>query len=180
MFALLPTLLLAFTALAAPSSNYPTTTAPLLGFSYPKPFLGLDDGFSNPAIGYVSFIPGFHACGTLSIFSIEPGVEEGDWGLLPRNSSSDGGNATVEAGGDGSAATEEGGEMGLWERYDEAPTQLIDTAAVEGHILAWARGSLHSSAPIRFLDLFLTFPQSFFSPFPSFLTFRVAKVVRQG
>jgi hypothetical protein len=138
-FSLLPTVLLSATPLLAlPSSSFPTTTTPLLAFSHPKPFLGLDDGFSDPRIGHVAFIPGFHACGTLSIYSVEPGVDEGDWGLLPR-----GGNGTngVEGEAEKEKRDGEAGEKGLWERYEQSATKVIDTAAVEGVILAWAKGT---------------------------------------
>ncbi|BGP52239.1 hypothetical protein JCM10450v2_008210 [Rhodotorula kratochvilovae] len=98
--------------LAAP---FPSARVPLLGYSAPKSFLGLDDGFSQ-SVGTVAFLPGFHACGTLLVLSVDGGLTFDDLALLPR--------------GNGS----------LWERYDAAPTNVLEDDAVEGTVLAWARG----------------------------------------
>ncbi|GAA5851837.1 hypothetical protein JCM8547_000073 [Rhodosporidiobolus lusitaniae] len=118
--------------LSSSSSSFPTARTPLLAYSSPKPFLGLDDenGFDG-RIGHVAFLPGFHACGTLSVFSVEPGLTSEDWDLLERV----GGNSTTE-GEEGEGEQ----EMGLWQRYESAPTRVRENEAVEGTILAWARG----------------------------------------
>ncbi|BGP20823.1 hypothetical protein JCM10213_008142 [Rhodosporidiobolus nylandii] len=104
-------------ALAAP---FPSARVPLMGWSEPKAFLGLDDGFSTP-IGTVAFLPGLHSCGTLSIFAVEPELDFEDFALLPRQNGTD-------------------GEVGVWERYENARTKVAEGDAVEGTILAWARG----------------------------------------
>ncbi|GJN94749.1 hypothetical protein Rhopal_007841-T1 [Rhodotorula paludigena] len=111
---------LSATALALP---YPLARVPLLAYSTPRPFLGLDDGFSDPAIGTVAFIPAFHACGTLLILSVDD-LAFDDFALLPR-SGLEGGQANV---------------TGAWDRYNAAPTNVMEPDAVEGHVLAWARG----------------------------------------
>ncbi|GAA5845810.1 hypothetical protein JCM9279_002383 [Rhodotorula babjevae] len=107
---------LASCALAAPC---PSTRAPLLGFSSPSPFLGLDDDAFAQPIGTVAFLPGFHACGTLLVLSVDR-LALDDLALLPRNST---------------AAPDS-----LWERYAAAPSSTLVGDAVEGTVLAWARG----------------------------------------
>ncbi|GAA5828598.1 hypothetical protein JCM11251_000870 [Rhodosporidiobolus azoricus] len=110
-------------ALSAP---FPTIRTPLLAFSSPSPFLGLDDAdaFTNPAIGHIAFIPGLHACGVLNVWSVEPSLEEGDWDLLARSAGET--NATAGA--------------GIWDRYESSSSKALETEAVEGVILAWAEG----------------------------------------
>ncbi|BGP28087.1 hypothetical protein JCM10295v2_007074 [Rhodotorula toruloides] len=103
--------LVALVALAAP---FPSARVPLLGWSSPSAFLGLDDGFSKP-IGTIAFLPGFHACGTLQILSVE-GLEFGDFAMLPS------GNGSV------------------FERYEGGMTRVREEDAVEGTLAAWARG----------------------------------------
>ncbi|BGP35898.1 hypothetical protein JCM10296v2_007750 [Rhodotorula toruloides] len=103
--------LLPLLALAAP---FPSALVPLLGWSSPSPFLGLDDGFSKP-IGTIAFLSGFHACGTLQILSVE-GLEFGDFDLMPRENGS------------------------VLERYEEGKTHVMEEDAVEGTVAAWARG----------------------------------------
>ncbi|KAJ8291259.1 hypothetical protein OF846_005303 [Rhodotorula toruloides] len=103
--------LLPLVALAAP---FPSALVPLLSWSSPSPFLGLDDGFSKP-VGTIAFLPGLHACGTLQILSVE-GLEFSDFELLPR------GNGSV------------------MERYEEGKTSVREEDAVEGTVAAWARG----------------------------------------
>ncbi|GAA6035413.1 hypothetical protein JCM8097_000243 [Rhodosporidiobolus ruineniae] len=115
-------------ALAAPSRPpFSTTLLPLLGFSTPKSFLGLEADEMEKQVGTVHFLPGFHACGTLSIFSVEPALEAADWELLAGY-----GEATLAEEGDG--------QEGLWARYSAAPTHFTTDKAVEGTIEAWATG----------------------------------------
>ncbi|GAA6019745.1 hypothetical protein JCM10207_009250 [Rhodosporidiobolus poonsookiae] len=123
MLPLLLLLLLAAHALAAP---FPSSTASLLSFST-QPFLkfnddGQFDSLAQP-IGTVAFMPMLHACGTLAIYSVEPELEWEDFGRIEELSKE--GNAT---------------EGGLWSMYEEAKTKGRDEKAVEGTILAWARG----------------------------------------
>ncbi|GAA5897792.1 hypothetical protein JCM8208_000263 [Rhodotorula glutinis] len=106
-------------ALAAP---FPSARLPLLGFSSPSPFLGLDDqAFAQP-IGTVAFLPGFHACGTLLVLSVDH-LTLDDLALLPRSPD------------DNSTAHDS-----LWDRYTAAPSNTLVADAVEGTVLAWARG----------------------------------------
>lgn len=93
---------------------FPPAQVPLLGWSAPADFLGLDDGFSKP-IGYVAFLPGFHACGTLQILSVE-GLEFADFDLMPS------------------------GEGSVMARYEEGKTTVTEDDAVEGTVAAWAKG----------------------------------------
>jgi hypothetical protein len=90
------------------------TPRPLLGFSSPKAFLGLDDGFSQ-ALGTVIFIPSFHACGTLLVVNAA-GLEYSDFDQLPA------GNHTLRG------------------VFDSAPTNVEEDNAKEGTVLAWTRG----------------------------------------
>ncbi|GAA6002098.1 uncharacterized protein JCM10292_001846 [Rhodotorula paludigena] len=112
-------------ALASPvlALPYPLARVPLLAYSTARAFLGLDDGFSDPAISTVAFIPAFHACGTLLVLSVDD-LAFNDFALLPR-SGLEGGQANV---------------TGVWDRYNAAPTNVMEPDAVEGHVLAWARG----------------------------------------
>ncbi|BGP58590.1 hypothetical protein JCM8202_002351 [Rhodotorula sphaerocarpa] len=111
------------TALAvgtAAASSFPQARVPSLAFSSPKEFLGLDDGFSQE-IGTIFFLPGFHACGTLQILSLDPGfnspaLAESDFDLLPRYNDS------------------------LYARWLTAPTRMSEGNSSEGTILAWAKG----------------------------------------
>ena len=103
-------------ALAAP---FPSTRVPLLAFSSPSPFLGLDDDAFTRPVGTVAFIPGFHTCGTLVVLSVDH-LALDDLALLPRN--------------DSTAAPS------LWDRYTAAPSRTLVGDAVEGTVLAWARG----------------------------------------
>ncbi|GAA5890571.1 hypothetical protein JCM6882_002966 [Rhodosporidiobolus microsporus] len=123
---LLPLLSLLTPALSAP---FPTARTPLLAFSHPLPFLGLDDPntFTNPQIGHVAFIPGFHACGVLNVWAVEPALEGGDWDLLAQRAAN---------------STEGEGERdeGVWQRWERAPSRVREAEAVEGVILAWAEG----------------------------------------
>ncbi|GAA5970289.1 hypothetical protein JCM11641_001651 [Rhodosporidiobolus odoratus] len=113
----------ALCALTASAAPFPSAHVPLLAYSSPSPFLGLEDGFSTP-IGTVAFIPGFHTCGTLNIFSVDPELEFEDFERLKERT------------GEG----KEDAEEGLWQRYESGQSGVIEDNAVEGTILAWAAG----------------------------------------
>lgn len=100
--------------LLAAAAPFPLAQVPLLGWSSAAEFLGLDDGFSKP-IGHVAFLPGFHACGTLQILSVE-GLEFADFDLMPS------------------------GEGSVMARHEEGKTMVKEDDAVEGTVAAWAKG----------------------------------------
>ncbi|GAA5890038.1 hypothetical protein JCM5296_004751 [Sporobolomyces johnsonii] len=135
-------LLLAASSLPLALCGLYDTPAPLLGFASPKPFLGLDDGFSK-AISTVAFIPGFHTCGTLLVLSVD-GLQRGDFDLLPRGGGASG-NQTApdsegEEAGEGDHREAQEQSSGLMDRYLSAPTTVIEDDALEGTVLAWAKG----------------------------------------
>ncbi|GAA5938991.1 hypothetical protein JCM3775_002644 [Rhodotorula graminis] len=117
--ALLATLAACTLALAAP---FPSARIPLLGFSSPSPFLGLDDDAFAKPVGTVAFLSGFHTCGTLLVLSVDH-LALDDLALLPR---ADDDNSTSH--------------HSLWDRYAAAPSNTLVPDAVEGTVLAWARG----------------------------------------
>lgn len=115
-----PTSVLSTLALAVPlafAAPFPSARIPLLGYSSPEPFLGLEAAELAKPIGTVAFIPRFHPCGTLLVLSVDD-LSFDDLALLPHSAS----NAS------------------LWALYDSAPTNLLQDDAVEGTALAWMRG----------------------------------------
>lgn len=115
-----PTSVLSTLALAVPlalAAPFPSARIPLLGYSSPAPFLGLEAAELAKPVGTVAFIPRFHPCGTLLVLSVDD-LSFDDLALLPHSAS----NAS------------------LWAQYDAAPTSLLQDDAVEGTVLAWMRG----------------------------------------
>jgi hypothetical protein len=102
------------------------TSVPVLAFSYPLEFVGLDEGFNHPTPSLVpstiSFLPPLHACGTLLILSA-PGLQYDDFERLPRY----------------------GGGAG--EYYHEGPGRVKESDALEEEVVEWARGWRKSCGP---------------------------------
>lgn len=123
---MLPSLLTALAASlllsASPVLSTPTPgTLPLLAYSSPKLFPGLEAGFTNLADN-IFFLPPFHPCGTLLVISA-PGVTYDDLEKLPKEI--DTGNG-------------KGGRIGV--EWEAALSQVLERDAREEGVLAWAKG----------------------------------------
>ncbi|ORY88592.1 hypothetical protein BCR35DRAFT_301351, partial [Leucosporidium creatinivorum] len=123
LFPILPVLLGAVGLASAAST-------PILAYSSPKPFLGLESGTFDQSKndGVVMFLPGFHACGTLQLLSVE-GLHHTDFALLPFR------NATAVEVGDPTGS-------GLKEAFAAAETKDLesDEDGNEREMLVWAKG----------------------------------------
>lgn len=115
---LLPILVASLVQLAA--------AEPLLAYSAPKAFLGLEQDTFKLNNGVIAFLPGFHACGTLQLISVD-GLQHGDFAFLPSR------NETAADLGDQTGS-------GLKEAYEGAETKDLEQNAREGEVVAWAKG----------------------------------------
>ncbi|GAA5830076.1 hypothetical protein JCM3766R1_006758 [Sporobolomyces carnicolor] len=116
---------------------------PLIAFSHPKSFLGLENEFTQ-RVDTVAFLPGLHACGTLTIVALDdigpespagPSLAFADFDAWPRS------NETREA-GDGAAPRKT--LMDLW---DDAEDAVVESKALEGTVLAWSKGWRNTCGP---------------------------------
>lgn len=112
-------------------------------FSHPKSFLGLENEFTQ-RVDTVAFLPGLHACGTLTIVALDdigpespagPSLAFADFDAWPRS------NETREA-GDGAAPRKT--LMDLW---DDAEDAVVESKALEGTVLAWSKGWRNTCGP---------------------------------
>ncbi|GAA5879828.1 hypothetical protein JCM16303_004197 [Sporobolomyces ruberrimus] len=110
---------------------------PLLAFSHPRSFLGLKDEFTK-RVDQVAFLPGFHPCGTLTIFALDDtsspsSLDFTDFEIFPRTSN---GTESSEH-GDGEAEQK---KKTLMDYFDEAKDSVLEEAALEGTVLSWSKG----------------------------------------
>lgn len=98
------------------------SSTPLLAYSYPKPFPGLESNFTQSAGTHVIFLPSFHPCGTLQIISVN-GLLLSDFNLL---------STTTDSG------EKSGGKIKNY--YNFAEDKVIEDDANEEGIIAWAKG----------------------------------------
>ncbi|GAA5926973.1 uncharacterized protein JCM15063_000422 [Sporobolomyces koalae] len=110
---------------------------PLIAFAYPKGLLGLDDGFSK-RIDQVAFLPGFHACGTMTILALDadadkpssaPSLDSTDFDLFPHTPHATNGSTS-----------EPPVKKFVMDYLNEAPDSVLEGNALEGTVLSWARG----------------------------------------
>ncbi|GAA6058984.1 hypothetical protein JCM10212_001694 [Sporobolomyces blumeae] len=125
---------LALAVLPVVRAGYWDTTAPLLAFSTPKSFLGLEGELSKP-IGNIAFLPGLHPCGTLTCFVLDEGdLEFSDFDLFHQRHNSTDAASDHDALSDGTTA------KGLRDWFDAAADSTLERAAYEGTVVAWAKG----------------------------------------